>query len=211
MKPLNARQVEAHLRANGFVRSASRRLDAELCIIRLCQPELQLDPQSLNARISRLEERVASGNFAPVTAVPAVEQTHTELIEKVPKPAQTEQKAASAPKRETPIGFWPDLVAAVRQELRPPISGFFVATENAPVQGAVEDDQVVLCCSNPFTLEMINRPEILSIVARRASVILGRQVRASVVDAAAKPAQSDGMNRLMQFGREHSDIITVKE
>ena len=49
--------------ANGFTRRASRRLDAELCIISLCQPELQLDAQSLNARISRLEENVKNGNF----------------------------------------------------------------------------------------------------------------------------------------------------
>ena len=53
---------------SSFTRSASRRLDAELCIISLCQPELQLDQASLNARLTRLEEQIKSGAF--VAAAP---------------------------------------------------------------------------------------------------------------------------------------------
>ena len=40
--------------AAGFTRSSSRRLDAELCVLNLCQPELTLDQESLNSRLSRL-------------------------------------------------------------------------------------------------------------------------------------------------------------
>ena len=53
---------------SGFTRSASRRMDAELCLIRLCQPELQLDAQSLNARLTRMEEQLKSGNFVAAAA-----------------------------------------------------------------------------------------------------------------------------------------------
>ena len=45
----------------GFTRSISRRMDAEMCIINLCQPELNLDGEALNARISRLEEQIRAG------------------------------------------------------------------------------------------------------------------------------------------------------
>ena len=38
----------------GFSRSASRRMDAELCIVNLCQPELESDTQSLLARLTRI-------------------------------------------------------------------------------------------------------------------------------------------------------------
>ena len=47
---------------NNFTRSASRRLDVELCIIGLCQPELQMDAASVNARLTRLEEELRAGN-----------------------------------------------------------------------------------------------------------------------------------------------------
>ena len=41
--------------------------------------------------------------------------------------------------------------------------------------------------------------------------MLGRPVRACVVDISAKPQGNPRMDRLMQFGREHSDIIKIKE
>ena len=42
-------------------RSASRRLDAELCLIRLCDRKLSETPEGLAARISRIEEQLARG------------------------------------------------------------------------------------------------------------------------------------------------------
>lgn len=49
--------------AAGFTRSTSRRMDAELCIVNLCHPELQLDGESLNARLTRIEDQIRSGNL----------------------------------------------------------------------------------------------------------------------------------------------------
>ena len=46
-----------------FTRSSSRRMDAELCILELCQPELSLDAKSLNARLTRLEDQIKTGSF----------------------------------------------------------------------------------------------------------------------------------------------------
>ena len=36
-------------------------MDVELCLINLCQPELSLDAQSMNARIGRLEQQLKNG------------------------------------------------------------------------------------------------------------------------------------------------------
>ena len=47
----------------GFTRSASRRVDAELCILVLCQPELSTDVESINARLTRMEEQLRTGAF----------------------------------------------------------------------------------------------------------------------------------------------------
>ncbi len=199
----------------GFTRSASRRLDAELCLISLCQPQLQLDAASLNARLTRLEEQIKTGNISVVgKAAPAARE---EPEEELPPPPDdddappAEMCSPEPPKVEAPVGFWPDLVAALRQELRPPVSGFFTVSPNAPVQGALSGNQVVLKCANSFTLEMINKPELLALVSRKASAILGKQVTASAVDKNAKPETSPGLEKLMSFGREHSDIIRIKE
>ena len=115
------------------------------------------------------------------------------------------------PQANTPVGFWSDLVSAVRQELKGPVSGFFNATPNAPVQGVLQGGKVVLQCSNSFILEMINKPEVLMLVGRKASAILGRPVSAKAVDKTAGADNNAAMERLLAFGRDHSDIVRIKE
>ena len=203
---------------NNFTRSASRRLDVELCIISLCQPELQTDAASINARLTRLEEQIKSGSLiaatAPVKVLPAAVEEPEEELPPPPDDADIppeEPQMPEHPKEEAPVGFWSDLVSAVRQELKGPVSGFFNATPNAPVQGVLQGGKVVLQCSNSFILEMINKPDILSLVSRKASAILGRQTMVTAVDKSAAPEQNARLQQLMNFGREHSDIIKIKE
>ncbi len=200
---------------SGFVRSASRRLDAELCIISLCQPQLQLDAQALNARLTRLEEQVSTGSFvAAPKSQPKQEQQEEELPpppDDADDPFSQEEPAPVEVEDQTPVGFWTDLVAAVRQELKPPVSGFFTTTPNSPVQGVVQGDKVVLLCSNAFTAEMISKGEILTLVARKAGAILGRPVRVVAQDKSARNDSNPAMQRLMDFGRAHKDIVNIKE
>ncbi len=194
----------------GFTRSASRRMDAELCILNLCQPELSLDARSINARLTKLEERLRTGGFAPAAEPPAQEAAEAE---EDPVPPEDMDAPASAPPEEitAPMGFWMDLASAVRQELRPPVSGFFAPGANAPVQGILQGGTVVLRCANAFTMEMVNKPDILELVARKAGAQLGRAVTVKAVDGSAVPAQGGKMSQLLDFGRAHPDIIKIKE
>ena len=114
------------------------------------------------------------------------------------------------PQSDGPIGFWTDLVAAVRKELRPPASGFFVNSPAAPVHGVLRGNRLELHCNGAFVAQSIDKPEILETISRKASAMLGQPVRAFVVDLSAKPAGNPRMEQLMQFGREHSDIIRIK-
>ena len=201
----------------GFTRSASRRMDAELCIVELCQPELSLDTKALNARLTRLEEQVKSGAFvpaAPVKAEKAAPEKEPYDDDRPPMPddadAPPAEDAPPVAESEAPVGFWSDLVAAVRKELKPPVSGFFVVTPNAPVQGALVGDRLELRCSNSFTAQMLDRPEILEVVSRKATAMLSHPVKAVTVDMSEKPAANPRMEQLMNFGRAHSDIVTIK-
>ena len=200
----------------GFTRASSRRMDAELCIVQLCQPELSLDAKDLNARLTRLEEQVKSGSF--VAAAPEKKQqppAREDLDERPPMPGDEDappgEEEPPAPRDDTPVGFWSELCANVRKELKPPITGFFVATPNAPVQGALVGDRLELRCGNDFTAQMLDRPDVLEVVSRKAGVMLGRPVRAVVVDMSAKPANNPRLEQLMNFGRAHSDIVTIKK
>ena len=112
---------------------------------------------------------------------------------------------------EAPVGFWPDLCGAIRKELGPPVSGFFAVSPNAPVQGALIGEKLELRCSVPFVAQTLDRPDILELVSRKAGAMLGRPIRATVVDLNARPAGNPRMEQLMNFGRAHSDIVKIKK
>lgn len=195
----------------GFTRSASRRMDAELCLMNLCEPTLQLDAQALNARISKLEQQLRSGDF--VVRQSKSDSKEEDDPEDVPPADDADAPPSSEGEmpHDTPVGFWPDLVAQLQQELRPPIRGFFSASPQSPVEGTVRGNQVVLLCSNSFAVEMINKPELTDLVAKKASAMLGRCMTAKAVDRQARPEKNEQMERLLAFGREHADIVTIKE
>ena len=193
--------------AAGFTRSTSRRMDAELCIVNLCQPELTVEADALNARLTRLEQQIRSGNIvakktAPAPQAEAAEPTAEEIVPEAPKKEIV---------NEAPAGFWQDLVSQLRMEMRPPISGFFVNNENAPVNGVLQGDRLILLCANGFIKEMVNKKETLDLVSVKASEMLGRQIAVVAEDKTAKPVNSERMQQLLEFGREHSDLINIKK
>ncbi len=199
---------------SGFTRSASRRMDAELCLLNMCRNELSLDARAINARLTRLEEQLQNGEFA-VRAAPKQDLTVAPVTDDDVPPPPDDMDAPpeepESPPAPQPVGFWTDLVAAMRQELKPPVSGFFVTTPNAPIQGVLQGNEVILRCNSPFVLEVVNKPELLQLVERKASAILGRRVSAKAVDLTAAPVNNQKMDRLLTFGRAHSDVIKIKE
>ena len=198
----------------GFTRSASRRMDAELCILNMCQPELSLDAQSLNARLTRLEEKIATGALIPATsaAFPASVTVAKEEEELPPPPDDEDLPPENDPPQLTeavPVGFWMDLGASVRQELPPMVGGYLTFTQGCPVQAALQGDRVILRCSD-YVMHTIDKPNVLEVISCKASARLGRPVRAEVVDISAQPAQNNKMNQLLNFSRAHSDVIKIK-
>ena len=196
----------------GFTRSASRRMDAELCVVNLCQPELDTDMQSLIARLTRLEERIQSG-------VSFISQSAQEIQNAEPMQMQVpvQEKPAEEPEPvskivdEAPIGFWADVVAAVRAELSPALRGFFATTANAPLRGILAGERLVLACENQFIVDIVSKPEILSLVQRKASAKLGRPIRVVVTDDNELDAKNAQMDQLLDFGRSHSNIVKITE
>ena len=84
-------------------RSANRRTDTELCLLRLCDERLDDSFLGLSARLAALEQRVANGVPAAPTAAPT------------PAPAP-EKKPAPAPKAPAPADDLPPW-----EEERPPL------------------------------------------------------------------------------------------
>ena len=194
----------------GFTRSTSRRMDAELCVVNMCQPELVLDADAMNSRITRLEEQLKNGRFmVPLAAEPEIDEERP--------PIPDDRDIPPDPYDESPVtdetasaGFWVDIVSEIRRELKPPAVGFFATTPNAPVRGVLRDSRLELVCADNFVLGMVNKPDILEIITRKASAKIGKPIRVVAVDKNKMKVNSQSMEKLIQFGKSHSDIITIK-
>ena len=203
---------------SGFSRSAGRRMDAEMCIVQLARPELSLDARAMNARLTRLEDLIKSGRLAaspaPEPVRPPVEpRKEPEEEDRPPLPDDEDApplpEEETAPRQAVPDSFWVELLGDVRSQLKPPASGFFVATPGSPLRGVLKGDRLEIRCANAFAAEIIGTPEILRIVSDKATARLGRPVTALVVDV-TKNAGSPKMEQLMNFGRAHSDIVKIR-
>lgn len=196
--------------AAGFTRGGKTRMDGELCLIRLCEPALSLEPEALNARLTRLEEYAASGVSLAASREAPGEHSDGEERPPIPDDREAPPPAPEEIGQEAPVGFWTDLTARIRTELRPPISGFFIATQEAPVQGVLLGDRLELQCVNTFVYDTVNKPELLQLVGQKAAGMLGRQIAVRAVDLRAKPRTDGNLQELLEFGKNHSDIVKIK-
>ena len=196
-----------------FHRSTSRRMDAELCIVSLCQPDLDTDIQSIIARLTKIEDRMNSGAYIqPAPTNPQPGQSHVQPPQEQPNVATARDiPPVSKITDEAPVGFWPDMVTAVRAELSPAMRGFFTTSANSPLRGILAGERLVLVCTNRFIIDIVNKPEITDLVARKASAKLGRPVRVVVTDDSGYAEKNAQMEQLLDFGRSHSSIVNISE
>ena len=79
------------------------------------------------------------------------------------------------------------------------------------MQGILQGNTLILRCNNSFTQGMMEKPEIISVVARKASALLQRQITVKTQDATAAPAQNHKMDQLLTFGRNNPDLVNIKK
>ncbi|MBQ4564725.1 MAG: DNA polymerase III subunit gamma/tau [Oscillospiraceae bacterium] len=203
--------------AAGFRNSADRRIDAELALIRLCEVEGSLDAADLNARLSRLENKIAQGLV--MQALPKEEEPDDdadrppweELEKDIPPEAPGQLPPPQAPKEDADSGeFWKNLIPRLRPMLRPPVLGMFSLSEMSPVKGSLQGDLLVLLVRDMPTKNFVDRPQVLQTVAECAAGLLGRPVRVQVKDLSQAGAGNENFDRLMQFGSQHPDLIDFK-
>ena len=206
-----------------FGKNTDVRVAAELLLMQLCEPALRLDAQALNARISRVEEQLASGvlvKAAPQTSGDEYDDDRPPFPNDADDPERGSappaappvqaQPAPAAPKPEAPAGFWPALSEKLRAELSAKDRGFFAA--NGPLHPVLQGEStLIMAADNEFVLGMVKKPAIEQLIREKASALLGRPV---AVRFALKNRLSrvgdDPMDALVQFGQQHSDIFTIK-
>ena len=215
--------------AKGAVgKNADARVAAELCLMQLCEPSLKLDAQSLGARVSKLEERLATGNFTPAKQQAKAESAENEEDDDRPPfpddaddplaglaPPMDAREIERAPEKasdgaqEELDRRWPELAASLREGLGVRERGFFAP--GGPVRPRLKGDTLILTAPSQFVLDIIKGPNVQKIAAEKASAFFSHPMKvqfalAGQLDASGK----DPMDALLALGEEHSDIMTIK-
>ena len=215
--------------AKGAVgKNADARVAAELCLMQLCEPALKLDLSSLGARVSKLESRLASGDFAPARAAakaepqpeadddddrpPFPDDADDPLAGLAPPPSQPQSPADSAPQTGAQAELdrrWPELAASMREDLGVRERGFFAP--GGPVRAVLKGDTLILTAQTQFVLDIIKNPRVQQLAAQKASAFFGRPMQAQFALAGQADASGkDPMDALIARGKEHSDIMTIR-
>ena len=124
--------------------SGSRRTDAELCILRLCDPSLSGDFTALAARVEKLESALQTGAFAPTVMTkmpeaPAVQKapvpkTKSEDVPPWDEPAARSETQDAAPPMFSDEDAPPESAPAVREKS--------ATAKDAPAMPAVGSDNI---------------------------------------------------------------------
>ena len=194
-----------------FSKSPNRRIDSELCLIQMCQPELQMDAKAFHARLSRMEEQLRSGSFVlqQPTAAETVPQTIAQEPEQTVAPETAKETEEADDMSDS---FWPELVQRMRAELRPPVQGFFDNGPNAPLRAKLSGDTLLVVAADPFVKGMVDKPHVLQMLRMKAAAVLGRNVAVKIVIKGQEVrTHEQSMQDLIDFGNNHKDIFTIHQ
>ena len=188
-------------------RSASRRTDAELCLIRLCDRSLSDTVQGFSARLSRVEAQLAHGVLPKVVPTPAAEapaepqppkkpeKLAQPKAEVVPPPKPMEPPTQTLPQKEPvavsttqKVGDWNGFLKTLR-DLPPMVHSFLHKPESA--QGVFEEHTLTIWTDSELTMSFLNRGDTPTVLERAAEAYTGqkRRVKFQVGKPPVQPTQ----------------------
>ena len=167
--------------------AANRRIEAELCVVRLCELTAE-DYDTLSGRVDALEEKLAHGMVA---AAPAPRQAVPEdgfpSDADAPPPGEddmppvmgepTAQKKAAPPKKLESSPEWDAITKATQGAL--PMSKFAQLTMT---KGVISGKELYVLCDDPFTCELCNENAVKQALTQAAQQVTGRALRVKVLE-----------------------------
>lgn len=167
--------------------AANRRIEAELCVVRLCELTAE-DYDTLSGRVDALEEKLAHG-MAAVAPAPrqAVPEDGFPSDADAPPPGEddmppmmgepTPQKKAAPPKKLESSPEWDAITKATQGAL--PMSKFAQLTMT---KGVISGKELYVLCDDPFTCELCNENAVKQALTQAAQQVTGRALRVKVLE-----------------------------
>ena len=169
--------------------AANRRIEAELCVVRLCELTAD-DYDTLSGRVDALEEKLAHGIVA---AAPAARQQA--------EPPMAQQKPSAPPKKLESSPQWNDITMATKSLL--PMSKFAQLTM---AKGVISGKELYVLCDDPFTCDLCNETTVKQALAQAAQQVTGKNLRIKVLEESSIGTLSTKANPVDEVIRRAGEL-----
>ncbi len=174
---------------NAMQRSISvKRVTAEMALITLTDDRLSDSSSALLSRIASLEEKLASGTFAPMlTASKTDELPKTEEPAEKPKPARSDSLS--------PIRYWAEIIETVER------SDNFAAEMLRQSKGYTDGVNVIIKTANSFSPAILSKDDVRALIATGINLVgdisgVNPQNITVTVDQTVNPDDEDPLSSL---------------
>lgn len=190
--------------------AANRRIEAELCVVRLCELTAE-DYDTLSGRVDALEEKLAHG---VVAAAPAPRQAAPEdgfpSDADAPPPGEDDmppmmeaqpQQKKTPPKKLESSPEWDAITKATQGAL--PMSKFAQLTM---AKGILSGKELYVLCDDPFTYELCNETVVKQAVMQAAQKVTGKTLRIKVLEESSIGTLSTKANPVDEIIRKAGEL-----
>lgn len=190
--------------------AANRRIEAELCVVRLCELTAD-DYDTLSGRVDALEEKLAHGIVA---AAPAPRQATPEdgfpSDADAPPPGEDDmppmmgapaQQKKEPPKKLESSPEWDAITKATQGAL--PMSKFAQLTM---AKGVISGNELYVLCDDPFTCELCNETVVKQALTQAAQQVTGKTLRIKVLEESSIGTLSTKANPVDEIIRKAGEL-----
>ena len=193
--------------------AANRRIEAELCMVRLCQLRAD-DYDTLSGRVDALEEKVKHG-VKVIAAAPAAQKpaqpddedrpplpddADAPMDEEESRPAARSKPKAKPQKLESGP-MWIKVMQEVRGKI--PMSTYAQLTF---VKGIFHENTLMLICDDGFTHDLCSKNEVRGAIAQAAQTVTGQQMRVTVLEESQVSELSTKANPIDQIIKRAQEL-----
>ena len=157
--------------------------------------------EQVTEQLTDLERKLKSGSFVP-DAEPE-EEGPPPLDDADAPPLPEEMAPETAPEPEEVSGQWQEILERTKPEIDPIVRPFL-----SQISGKLRGDELVLTPLNQTIRSMVNRPEVLEQLRKKATVVLSRPVRVFLAEPGGA-GENDLLQRLADTANS-MDNITIK-
>lgn len=184
-------------------RNIDKKIQVEMCLIRLCNPKMWIVEDEILSRLNSLENKISSGNITVKTE----EKPNTEKKEvkknpeKKPEKKEIKKVESDAPKEER-LTKWAEIVKQINDSGNKQLYSFIVKTK-----AMVSGDVLNVYVSDSFAFQILSQKKMVEKLAGIVFDVTGKNYNCKIINENEKKDMSDPFEEFLENSKD--DIIEI--